>query len=198
MPDRLSLPSSDPAVKQVLLYRNEMLSPQDQFIIADLDAGHLVVKTSEVETIEQELTNEVRLLSLSACFLSRAGWKGSGARQANSSLDCSCDVSPSSRRIITTRVRSTERAQTSVEAILYHMLVLCVGGKSSLSIGQPLVSGASLSQSSSRLVVLSSCGLHNPIARPPARPPSSIGPRPREATEIPVGVLCDSSGRVAF
>lgn len=83
----------------------------------------------------------------------------------------------------------------SVEAILYHMLVLCVGGMSLLSLGQSLVSGASLSQPSSRLVVLSSCSLHNPLARPPT---PSIGPRPRKAIETPAGVLCASPGKVGF
>jgi hypothetical protein len=36
------------------------MAPQDQFIVADLDAGHLVIKTSEVIFVEQQLNEEVR------------------------------------------------------------------------------------------------------------------------------------------
>jgi hypothetical protein len=35
------------------------MAPQDQFIVADLDAGHLVIKTSEVIFVEQQLNEEV-------------------------------------------------------------------------------------------------------------------------------------------
>ena len=48
------------AVKQILLWKNELLAPQDQFIVADIDACHLVIKTSEVIFVEQQLNEEVR------------------------------------------------------------------------------------------------------------------------------------------
>lgn len=39
---RGTLVSCDSAVKQVPVWRNDQLAPADQFIVADLDAGHLI------------------------------------------------------------------------------------------------------------------------------------------------------------
>lgn len=73
-PSVMSLdPSWTPATppSSMYLYWNELtLSPQNQFIIADLDAGHLVIKTSELKTLEWELTVDVRLSLCSP----RVGW----------------------------------------------------------------------------------------------------------------------------
>lgn len=41
------------------LWRNDQLAPADPFIVADLDAGHLIVKTSEVDNIEAEINTEL-------------------------------------------------------------------------------------------------------------------------------------------
>ncbi|KAL7411523.1 nucleotide excision repair TFIIH subunit [Mrakia frigida] len=54
-----TLVTCDEAVKQILIWQNEQLSSQDQFIIMDLDPRHLLVKTSEVETIEAALNMEL-------------------------------------------------------------------------------------------------------------------------------------------
>ena len=65
---------SDDSVKQILIWQNEQLSSQDQFIIMDLDSRHLLVKTSEVESIEMALNTEVSdgapFISYFRCILS--------------------------------------------------------------------------------------------------------------------------------
>lgn len=65
---------SDDSVKQILIWQNEQLSSQDQFIIMDLDSRHLLVKTSEVESIEMTLNTEVSdeapFISYFRCILS--------------------------------------------------------------------------------------------------------------------------------
>jgi hypothetical protein len=52
----------------ILIWQNDQLPPHEQFIISDLDSRHLLVKTSEVESIEEQLNLEVRtwLLELPA------------------------------------------------------------------------------------------------------------------------------------
>lgn len=54
---------SDEAVKQILLWQNAQLPLDQQFIIADLDSRHLLVKTTEKEAIEEALNEEVRPLA---------------------------------------------------------------------------------------------------------------------------------------
>ncbi|CED85138.1 Uncharacterized conserved protein [Phaffia rhodozyma] len=56
---KATLITCDEAIKQILLFQNEKLPAQDQFIIADLDATHLVVKTGEIESIEEGLNIEL-------------------------------------------------------------------------------------------------------------------------------------------
>lgn len=43
----------------ILIWQNDQLPPHEQFIISDLDSRHLLVKTSEIESIEQALNTEV-------------------------------------------------------------------------------------------------------------------------------------------
>lgn len=50
---------SDEAIKVILIWQNDQLPPHEQFIISDLDSRHLLVKTSEIESIEQALNTEV-------------------------------------------------------------------------------------------------------------------------------------------
>jgi hypothetical protein len=57
---------SDEAIKQILIWQNEKLPSNEQFIIADLDSRHLLVKTTEKENIEEALNEEVSRLSLSS------------------------------------------------------------------------------------------------------------------------------------
>jgi hypothetical protein len=97
-------PSWTPATPptSMYLYWNELiLSPQNQFIIADLDAGNLVIKTSELKTLEWELTVDVRL---SLCS-TRVGW---GRRTLTRALSLPFLTLSCSRTTIKTHARSTE------------------------------------------------------------------------------------------
>lgn len=68
---RVTCPS-DEAIKEILLWQNDQLPPYAQFVIANLDRGRLLVKTSEVESIEEGLNLELVRLQSSALF-DRAG-----------------------------------------------------------------------------------------------------------------------------
>lgn len=55
-------PCSDAAVKQILLQMNSKRPENRQFVIEDLDATHLLIKTDEEESMREELEAEASLL----------------------------------------------------------------------------------------------------------------------------------------
>jgi hypothetical protein len=56
-----SFPCSDAAVKQILLQMNSKRPENRQFVIEDLDATHLLIKTDEEESMREELEAEASL-----------------------------------------------------------------------------------------------------------------------------------------
>ena len=55
-------PCSDAAVKQILLQMNSKRPENRQFVIEDLDATHLLIKTDEEESMREDLEAEASLL----------------------------------------------------------------------------------------------------------------------------------------
>ena len=51
-------PCSDAAVKQILLQMNSKRPENRQFVIEDLDATHLLIKTDEEESMREDLEAE--------------------------------------------------------------------------------------------------------------------------------------------
>ncbi|CAG8765558.1 68_t:CDS:1, partial [Acaulospora colombiana] len=52
-------PTSDAAVKQILLQMNDRRRDEDAFVIEDLDQTHILIKADQEESMRQELEIEV-------------------------------------------------------------------------------------------------------------------------------------------